>query len=635
MDAKVLGLAVSACLSLVAVTLALEPAVGAGASTTRADEGSSPAARVSYFALGDSYASGEGVRSYLPGTDTSSNRCHRSAFAHPTRFRLPDHSQALYVESPSRVRFSACSGATTRQILTTAQNPTQPPQIAQLTASNAPDKLVTITIGGNNVDFVQILSFCATNFRRACQNERPTWANGATLAEEVDRRLTRLTTQLRNVYASLRTHSDSVWVLGYPMLFPDTPAEQNCAKLQVFSPAEQNYLRSQQVAMNARMAEVASAVGVHFVDVTGWFANHEVCSDPAGGGEWIRRPVLIDPPQLLGLGSFHPNAEGQLQYALALEAAVRDRIGAGCALEPTGLPTNPAPGSATSICFVTEWGSWGAGADQIGWLSNIAVGPGGKVFVTSTNNTVQHRVHRFDPAGVFLNGWGSFGNGAAQFNDPGGIAVHPNRDLATVYVADEGNHRIQMFGPDGAYVGSWGRYGTGNGQFNRPSGVAVDYAGNVYVADSGNNRIQRFTSTGTFVTKWGTAGTGNGQFNSPSDVAVDNSGNVYVSDTWNHRIQRFTASGSFVTRWGTRGSGTGQFDLPVGLGVDGAGNVYVADYLNDRVQKFAADGRFLLRWGQTGTADGQFREPIDVAVAPDGAIFVADDLNHRIQRFCC
>src|ERR1700712_1672104 len=62
------------------------------------------AAPATYVALGDSYASGEGVEPFLPGTDDSRHRCHPSAGAYA---RLLAAGPGM----PPVAEFWACSGA--------------------------------------------------------------------------------------------------------------------------------------------------------------------------------------------------------------------------------------------------------------------------------------------------------------------------------------------------------------------------------------------------------------------------------------------------------------------------------------------------------------------------------------------
>ena len=104
---------------------------------------SAPAAE-RYVALGDSFSSGTGTGTY----DLDGN-CQRSRYAYP----------ALVAERRSNLKlvFAACAGATTDDVLLT--------QASQL---NRATRLVTITIGGNDVRFSDVFSACVQGGPAAC-----------------------------------------------------------------------------------------------------------------------------------------------------------------------------------------------------------------------------------------------------------------------------------------------------------------------------------------------------------------------------------------------------------------------------------------------------------------------------------
>lgn len=287
---------------------------------------------VNYAALGDSYSSGEGVRPYFTGTDTPINRCHRSSTAYPVLLRLPGLGQTVPLHDLAGPggpgwRFQACSGATTANVDLVGQGG-RATQLATLDAWARHPTMISLTIGGNDVGFKDILVDCA---QPDCL---------PSVYRTVDLAVDRLERHLDRLLPRLRSRATSVWLLNYPSVFPDTAAEQNCFKLRLFSRAEQNYLRSAQRRVHRVMKNAAARAGVHFVDVSGWFANHEPCAD---GGEWVSGPVLGTTEDPVGPGSFHPNGRGQREYARAFAVAIATRQSAGCALDPTGLPMNPAP----------------------------------------------------------------------------------------------------------------------------------------------------------------------------------------------------------------------------------------------------------------------------------------------------
>ncbi|ADU47326.1 hypothetical protein Intca_0790 [Intrasporangium calvum DSM 43043] len=133
-----------------------------------------------YVALGDSYSAGEGLSPYLPGTDQPSisepnhNVCHRSDQAYS--YVLHDR----YYTKPPLPMFVACSGSITNDLFApnNAVNMKldgSAPEDPQLDAITSQTKLVTLTMGGNDVGFVDIVSACAANLIAwvpSCQNTK-------------------------------------------------------------------------------------------------------------------------------------------------------------------------------------------------------------------------------------------------------------------------------------------------------------------------------------------------------------------------------------------------------------------------------------------------------------------------------
>ena len=115
-------------------------------------------------ALGDSYTAGEGVPPFVARTDLAGiNECHRSSQAYPvqvaSRVGLPLESWA-------------CSGAATADLVTTTVSRDRAPwndplhEVTAGTSASALDRLgsdvsiVTLSIGGNDVGFADIVSDC-------------------------------------------------------------------------------------------------------------------------------------------------------------------------------------------------------------------------------------------------------------------------------------------------------------------------------------------------------------------------------------------------------------------------------------------------------------------------------------------
>jgi hypothetical protein len=130
-----------------------------------------------YVALGDSYSSGEGASSYYPDTDLKDvDMCHRGIGAWSVQVAIKTHLTR---------DFAACSGDVIENITqfsdmfakpappatspkTTPPNelPAGYPEIPQLdhVSRTGATKLVTFTLGGNNVGFPSLITDCVSGF---------------------------------------------------------------------------------------------------------------------------------------------------------------------------------------------------------------------------------------------------------------------------------------------------------------------------------------------------------------------------------------------------------------------------------------------------------------------------------------
>jgi hypothetical protein len=296
-----------------------------------------------YVALGDSFSAGEGIEPFFDAT----NGCHRSQLAYATRIHEPGRADSSLFDrwnggdASVQWGFQACSGATTASMLSEGHAGDPLPQLALNRAGDvnnpldlpvdANTSLVTLTIGGNNVHFSDILQFCF--FSSDCTKDK---YQGQSLQSWIDSAINALSPQLDAVYTRIHSQAPKarVLVLGYPQLFPQTLAEQRCFKLahtegtRGFTTAEQNLLRNADSKLNQLIQNRAAANGhVEFVRVDSLFASHEVCGS---GGEWINGPTYSIGTGKANDQSFHPNSCGQdamavlvdLRLGLGLRAAV-------------------------------------------------------------------------------------------------------------------------------------------------------------------------------------------------------------------------------------------------------------------------------------------------------------------------
>jgi lysophospholipase L1-like esterase len=197
--------------------------------------GSGP--RQHYAALGDSFSAGQGVS---PFDDTSG--CNRSTRAYP---RLIDQGINDYdlVVPPSLSAFVACSGATTSNVLN-GQNGEGP----QVDALRSDTKLVTITIGGNDIGFADFVTKCL-------------YADCAAVKQDYLDRIASLGTALNQVYNTILNDAPdaTVYVLGYPELLS---GDQDCTYVQGQQQLEW-ILEVANAINNSHLADVRSFLEAH------------------------------------------------------------------------------------------------------------------------------------------------------------------------------------------------------------------------------------------------------------------------------------------------------------------------------------------------------------------------------------
>lgn len=258
-------LVVAAAVSTVVVATSGAPVAGAAPA---APEGPGTDR---YVALGDSYASGLGTRRY----DPDSGRCRRSRYAYPARVAAAEDVPLAFV---------ACAGATTRTVRRT-----------QLRALRRQEATVTLTVGGNDAGFRDVLFECA----------KPEVAGDCDSAVDDARRFINRTLpgRLRSLYAAVDTRAAraDVLVVGYPRLFNG----EDCNAGTFFSEREQRRL-NRTANLLARVTRVrARRAGFGYVDPRRRFVGHAVCADR----EWLNG--LSEPVS----ESYHPNRKGQRAYA--------------------------------------------------------------------------------------------------------------------------------------------------------------------------------------------------------------------------------------------------------------------------------------------------------------------------------
>jgi lysophospholipase L1-like esterase len=252
-----------------------------------------------YVALGDSYAAGP-LTGQLIGNPPGCLRSDRN-YAHVAADRL----------AAATFRDVTCSGATTADLVNpqTVLDGVNPPQVDALAASTT---LVTLTIGGNDVGFSEVLERCASLVPTGSPCKTYFSGGGVdTLAGRIAAAAPRVAAALGAVRG--RAPEARILLVGYPDLLP---ASGGCWPIVPITDTDADYLRASEIALNAMLAAQAGAAGVQYVDTYARSVGHDMCQ--ASDVRWIE-PLFPTSPAL----PFHPNAKGEAQMADAVLAAVR------------------------------------------------------------------------------------------------------------------------------------------------------------------------------------------------------------------------------------------------------------------------------------------------------------------------
>ncbi|MGW5359136.1 SGNH/GDSL hydrolase family protein [Actinopolymorpha pittospori] len=252
--------------------------LGFGAGSLLATGPPARAAAPTYTALGDSYTSGLGTRTYYG----SSGACRRSPYSYPV---------LNAARLGAKLTFAACAGATVADV-----------QQRQLAGLNARTTYVTVSAGGNDAGFADVLLSCGLPWPISCGHDldQATTFIKKTLPARLDR-----------LYSAIRKGAPNarVAVVGYPRLFNG----EQCNLVARFSPGEQARLNAAADLLAVTIRKRALAHGFGFVDARPAFASHLVCADT----EWLNG--LSNPIN----ESYHPNRRGQAGYAVIVEPALR------------------------------------------------------------------------------------------------------------------------------------------------------------------------------------------------------------------------------------------------------------------------------------------------------------------------
>lgn len=304
--------------------------------------------------MGDSYSSGDGLEPYY-GQDKSIEKRikdqdwlgHRSTISWPALIEVPGYSGTMAdykVNGSSTARcqwyFVAAGGAKTANITTTYQkigvNKAEYtdsgvtyaqytrylyPQIDVFEKINGKVDYVTITIGGNDVGFGNLVKACA---------KHSSYLGNATTDEILERQLKNvdeIKAQLKDTYLALIEAAGpqaAILAVGYPKLLDEN------GKGSLYTPEEAAYLNNCVHEYNTEMEKQISrlreeGLNIYFVNVEEAFEGHLAFSkDPWISGIIGPKPQELNDAAIISGSSLHPTAEGAKAYAKCVNEVIKE-----------------------------------------------------------------------------------------------------------------------------------------------------------------------------------------------------------------------------------------------------------------------------------------------------------------------
>lgn len=289
-----------------------------------------------YVAMGDSYSSGEGAAKQYLGSSGNTG-CHRAPGA---------YSQGILREFTfhGALSFVACSGATSDEVISGYHG-----EESQLDALSPRTTLVTVSAGGNDVHFADIMKNCVLDAHFSAGD---LWPGHAPHPDKCQAQQAKIESDVNYTFGSPpspsryrqfleKVHEKApnarILVVGYPSLFPQPPAKGYAT----ITKGDQEFLNKMADELNGKIRQAASATdakfygngeqkmgSIEYVDNSGSMDGHELTADDpwingidicaglglSGSNQNCRSKVLPS----VGTSSFHPTSEGQKAFQKAI-----------------------------------------------------------------------------------------------------------------------------------------------------------------------------------------------------------------------------------------------------------------------------------------------------------------------------
>jgi hypothetical protein len=302
-----------------------------------------------YEVLGDSYSSGEGNPTFLPGTatDLQKNRndhddCHRSTKAYG--YQQWKDNLLPKIKSMHLV-FAACSGAEIANLLSAGQHPQglaidRQPQVTQVDKYQLDPKkyvrYISLTAGGNNARFAPILAYCIKDFLQKHHLSPSKCLSYAKKADHYNSRTGKyeafaaIETQLKTLYQRLLDDAPDadIFVLDYPRLFNTGDPVDGC----LINPKARKTLDQLEAQLNGDIKAAATANlrgrnRLHFIELDSKhsaFNAHNLCRPVSNQNRsWINGLETTDADSPVAKYTAHPDQRGHNWVESQLDAEMK------------------------------------------------------------------------------------------------------------------------------------------------------------------------------------------------------------------------------------------------------------------------------------------------------------------------
>ena len=252
-----------------------------------------PIGKPEYVALGSSFAAGAGLGKLEPGSPLL---CARSINGYP---------QQLARQLKLSIVDMSCGGATSDHVL----NGGQWFQGSQIRTITSQTRLVTITVGGNDVGYIGDLSQLAARHSHTLWGwlVRHLWS-GPAKDRDYEKLRSNLVTALDQIHS--RAPDATIVVATYPSILPSSGT---CPLLRL-SPSEADQMRGVANKLTAVTRSAAHGRAL-LVDMNALGAAHNACSTDPWTRGWTNG----------GIAPFHPTLAGARATAKAIADALHGR----------------------------------------------------------------------------------------------------------------------------------------------------------------------------------------------------------------------------------------------------------------------------------------------------------------------